>query len=80
MRTADDARRNPVAGDLWRKRNITRYVSGLFMNPDGSIKTVQCHDRYFSGGVTHPWPRLAQFQAWANSAECLHVAQPGGEG
>lgn len=79
-RTAGDARRNPMKGDVWKKRNVTRHVTGLFINADGATNIVQCRDNYSTGGVTHPWPRLAQFQAWANGAEAVNVAQTGGEG
>lgn len=78
LRTAEDARRDPRPKDEFRKRNITRLVTGLFTLPGGATSKVQCVDNYANGGVSHPWPRLAQFQAWAKSAEVLHVAQEGG--
>lgn len=73
MRTAEDAKLNPMPGDVLRKDSRTRTVRVVLYGPF-VCRTEEWRCRP-NGAIREVDSRLKQWRKWAANAEVIKVAQ-----
>lgn len=74
MRTADDARRDPVVGDVFQKGRTWRKVIGFRNEYCRPTKIVSV-----SRNGSRLWSSNYSFVKWARYADVIRIAQAEGE-